>query len=258
VQRSVRESERPAGGARTGPAAGGREDGIVKPYWQSSDGRLVIYHGDAREIAPGLGFDGLVATDPPYGIGHPTNYAGRGRDRLAPCQDYIPVYGDDKPFDPTWLLQIGSARILWGANYYAHMLPPVSGWLVWDKERPDTLDQATVELAWTDCVKGARRFRWLWNGMMRHSKEPLVHPTQKPNALMRWCLSLRWTEGFEAVLDPYMGSGSTLTAAMSLGRRAIGIEIEERYCEIAAKRLEDPPLLAAVKAAQGDLFGVIA
>jgi hypothetical protein len=66
----------------------------VKPYWQSSDGRLVIYHGDAREVAPALPFDGLVLTDPPYGIAHPTNYAGRGRERLAPCQDYLPVYDD--------------------------------------------------------------------------------------------------------------------------------------------------------------------
>lgn len=131
----------------------------------------------------------------------------------------------------------GGGRIIWGANHFAHLLPSGDGWLVWDKERPDDLDQATCELAWTDCVRGVRRLRHLWNGMMRASHEDLVHPTQKPEALMRWCMSLRWTAHFETVLDPYMGSGTTLRAAKDLGRRAIGVEASERYCEIAAARL---------------------
>lgn len=208
----------------------------MKPYYD--EGGIVIYHGDCREIAASMtSFTGLVLTDPPYGIAHPTNYAERGRGSLARCRDYPPVHNDDRSIDPAWLLSIGSARIIWGGNYYADKLPPMSGWLVWDKERPDDLDQATCELAWTDCVKGVRRFRWLWNGMIRAGKDALEHPTQKPEALMRWCMSLRWTEQYSEILDPYMGSGTTLRAAKDMGRRAIGIEIEERYCEIAAKRL---------------------
>lgn len=190
---------------------------------------------------PTLTFGGLVLTDPPYGIAHPTNYASRGRGGLAKCRDYAPVHGDKEAFDPRWLLTVGSGRILWGGNWYASRLPDSGGWLVWDKERPDTLDQATCELAWTDCIKGVRRFRHLWNGMMRASREPLVHPTQKPIALMRWCLSLKWVSALP-VLDPYMGSGPTLEAAKELGRPAIGIEIEERYCEIAARRLDQQVL----------------
>ena len=93
----------------------------------------------------------------------------------------------------------------------------------------------------TNYVKGVRRFRWLWNGMMRASREDLVHPTQKPEALMRWCLRLRWTPP-GAVVDPYMGSGTTIVAAKDVGRRAIGIEIEEKYCEIAVKRLRQEVL----------------
>lgn len=208
----------------------------MKPYFER-DG-VTIYHGDAREIVPSLAFDGLVLTDPPYGIAHPTDYADRGRGALAPCRNYAPVHEDDQPFDPTWLLSVGSARILWGANYYAQMLPPMSGWLVWDKERPDELDQATCELAWSDCVRGVRRFRFLWHGMMRASKEPLVHPTQKPEALMRWCMSLRWTREYTSILDPYMGSGTTLRAALDAGKRAVGIDVSEAYCEIAARRLD--------------------
>jgi DNA modification methylase len=212
----------------------------MKPYYEHAG--ITIYHGDCREIAPALAFTGLVLTDPPYGIAHGTDYAKRGRSKLARCRDYVPVYDDDKPFDAGWLLNIGTARIIWGGNYFSNSLPPVNGWLVWDKERPDDLDQATCELAWTDCVRGVRRFRHLWHGMMRASNDALVHPTQKPEALMRWCLSLRWTTQYQDVLDPYMGSASTLRAAKDLGRRAIGIEIEERYCEIAAKRLSQEVL----------------
>jgi site-specific DNA-methyltransferase (adenine-specific) len=212
----------------------------VTPYYEH--GGIVIYHGDCREIMPSLGLFDAVVTDPPYGIAHPTDYARRGRAPAAPCRDYAPVHGDDAPFDPRWLLGIGGAHILWGANHYASRLPDSGGWLVWDKERPDDLDQATCELAWTDCVKGVRRLRYLWNGMIRKGDEDLVHPTQKPTALMAWCLTLRWTNEYATILDPFMGSGTTLRAAKDLGRKAIGIEIEERYCEIAAKRLEQEVL----------------
>jgi DNA modification methylase len=214
----------------------------MKPYYEESG--ITIYHGDCREIAPGLAFDGLVLTDPPYGINHPTNYKARGRSVLTESRDYIPVHGDNESFDPRWLLQLGTDRIIWGGNYFANLLPPVSGWLVWDKERPDELDQATCELAWTDCVKGVRRYRYLWNGMIRAGDDVLMHPTQKPEALMTWCLSLRWTKGFKSIIDPYMGSGTALVAAKRSGLTAIGIEREESYCEIASNRLR-----------QGVLFG---
>lgn len=219
-----------------------------RPYYEA-DG-ITIYHGDSREIVPLLDVeDALVLADPPYGISHPTDFVSRGRAQAMTCRldgsravsrDYPPVHGDDEPFDPRWLLDVGKARILWGANYFASKLPETSGWLVWDKVRPDDLDQATCELAWTDCVKGVRRLVHRWNGMLRASEQgagQLVHPTQKPVALMTWCLSLRWTKDYSTILDPYMGSGPVLRAAKNLGKRAIGIEIVEEYCEIAAKRL---------------------
>jgi site-specific DNA-methyltransferase (adenine-specific) len=217
----------------------------VRPYYEQ-DG-ITIYHGDCRDILPSLPLsDALVLTDPPYGIAHPTDYATRKQAwaGLAERRDYAPVHGDDEPFDPSHLLDIGAARILWGGNYFADKLPPVSGWLVWDKERPDDLDQATCELAWTDCVKGVRRFRHLWNGMIRASERDaaLQHPTQKPVALMQWCLGLRWTAEYRTVCDPYMGAGATLVAARNMNRHAIGIEIAERYCEITATRLSQTVL----------------
>jgi hypothetical protein len=205
----------------------------VKPYYEHAG--ITIYHGDCREVLPGLEVVDLVLADPPYGINHPTTYKTNGRDCLAECRDYPPVFGDDEPFDPTWLL--GWPCILWGGNHYASRLPDSGGWLVWDKERPDDLDQATCELAWSNVVRGVRRLRFLWHGMIRAGDDVLCHPTQKPVALMRWCLTLRWTRDKRVIADPYMGSGTTLRAAKDLGRKAIGIEIEERYCEIAANRL---------------------
>lgn len=213
----------------------------MTPYYE--DGAVAIYHGDGREVALTLAGVDLVLTDPPYGINLKPHTRRRGQvTAWGPQTEYAPVHGDDEPFDPRWLLSIGSARIIWGGNYYADKLPPMSGWLVWDKERPDDLDQATCELAWTDCVKGVRRLRYRWHGALRAGNEALYHPTQKPVELIQWALTLRWTNQFSSILDPYMGAGSTLIAAKNLGRRAVGVEIEERYCEIAARRLSQGTL----------------
>jgi DNA modification methylase len=207
----------------------------VKPYYER-DG-ITLYHGDCREVLAEVQDVGLVLTDPPYGIAHPTNYHTVGRDALAPCRDWgEQITGDAEPFDPSPFLRWPC--ILWGANYYASRLPESSGWLVWDKLRPHDLDQATCEMAWTNFVKGARVFRHLWHGMIRGSeKSELLHPMQKPLVRMEWCLSLKWTPP-GLVLDPYCGSGPVLEAAHKLGRSAIGIEIEERWCEVAARRLD--------------------
>lgn len=201
---------------------------------------ITILLGDCREILPTLEYD-CILTDPPYGIAHPTDYRSRGRGALAPCSDYPPVHGDEEPFDSRWLVETGKPCLLFGANYYAPLLPASSGWVVWDKMRPPDLDQATAELAWTNFVKGVRVFRYLWNGMIRAGDEALEHPTMKPAALWRWIMELRWMPA-GTILDPFMGSGTTLRAAKDLGRRAIGIEIEEKYCEIAAKRLSQEVL----------------
>lgn len=205
----------------------------MRPYYEEAG--ITIYHGDCREVLPSLaGALSVIVSDPPYGIDHPTDFAARGRGNLAVCSDYAPVHGDGEPFDPTFL--IDRPCVLFGANYFADKLPSSSGWLVWDKMRPHDLDQATAELAWSNFVKGVRVFRYLWNGMIRDGDEVLQHPTQKPVALMAWILGLKWTPA-GTVCDPFMGAGATLIAAKDLGRNAIGIEIEERYCEIAAKRL---------------------
>lgn len=205
----------------------------MTPYY--SDDLVTIYHGDARELD--IAAD-LVLTDPPYGVNLNTSYASAKRGSLTAAHDYPPVHGDDKPFDPSWLLRY-RALVLWGANYYADRLPASGQWLVWDKrDGVGYNDQADAELAWTRGTGGTvpRLFVHRWNGMLKASErdERRLHPTQKPVALMRWCLG--FFPDATTVLDPYMGSGSTLVAAKDLGRKAIGIEIEEAYCERAAQR----------------------
>ena len=119
---------------------------------------------------------------------------------------------------------------------------------MWDKERPDSLDQATCELAWTNCIKGVRRFRHLWNGMMRASEHgENYHATQKPVALMRWVLTLRWMPELGAtILDPFMGSGTTGVACVQTGRNFIGIEIDPTYFAIAEKRIKEAQMQPAL------------
>lgn len=215
----------------------------MKPYYQ--DDYVTIYNANCYEILKDLPKCELLLTDPPYGISHPTDYKTRRRGGITECRnDYAPVTGDDEPFDPTPFLGIADKHIFWGANYFANKLPNVSGWLVWDKMRPDELDQATCELAWSDCVKGVRRFRQLWNGCMRQKDkgEEYVHPTQKSLDVMRWCLSLKWTKGVKTVIDPFGGSGTTGRAAKDLGIKCILIEIEEPYCEISANRMRQEVL----------------
>jgi site-specific DNA-methyltransferase (adenine-specific) len=207
-------------------------------------GNATLYHADCLDILPTLGKVDAVVTDPPYGIALPTDFWRRGRSNLAMCNNYPAVIGDDTHFDPAPILALDVPTVLWGANYYADKLPPSGGWLVWDKERPDDLDQATCELAWTNCVKGVRRFRYLWNGMMKAGEwNESYHPTQKPVALMKWVLTLRWLPKSGAtVLDPFMGAGSTGVACVRTGRRFIGIELDEAYFNLAVKRISDTQL----------------
>lgn len=204
----------------------------MTPYYD--DGSVTIYHGDCRDVLPALTFDAIV-TDPPYGMAY---QHGLRRGGVRWGVDGTSIVGDSEPFDPAPLLARDVPTILWGANHFADRLPAARGWLVWDKRdghKPN--DQSDAEMAWTNFLTVARLHSRYWNGNTltgREQAEGRVHVNQKPVALMAWCL--RMLPESAVVVDPYMGSGSTLVAAKELGRRAIGVELEERYCEIAAKR----------------------
>ncbi len=207
----------------------------MKPYYEHAG--ITIYHGDCYDVMPRIAVPDLLLTDPPYGIGY---VHGEGGGRLARSTSFanVAVRGDDKPFDPDPFLQFSEVVILWGANHYANRLPNVPCWLVWDKRAGMCQnDQADCEMAWTNLKSPARLKTLYWNGMLKASEqgEPRTHPTQKPIHLMKWCIG--FAPESRSILDPFMGTGSTLKAAKDLGIPAIGIEIEEKYCEIAAKRL---------------------
>ena len=201
-------------------------------------GKATLYLGDCLDVLGTLDRSEAIITDPPYGISLETAYRQRGRGRLAKCRDFGDIHGDDKPFDPAHLLQLADKVVTWGANYYASKLPERSGWLVWDKRVLDiTNDQADAELAWTNCVKGVRVFRHMWNGFLRDSERGEgYHPTQKPVALMDWCVAL---VAPTSVLDPYMGSGPVGVACAKRGIPYIGCEIEPTYFETACQRIEN-------------------
>ena len=205
--------------------------------------RLIL--GDCLEVMQELGPVDAVVTDPPYGISY-SHGGGGGKLARSTSLAKMPIYGDDKPFDPAPWIQWPC--ILWGGNHFADRLPPSQAWLIWDKRCADySNDQADCEMAWTNLGFPARMFRHVWNGMLRgaESKSPRAHPTQKPVALMEWCLG--FLPDAKTIRDPFTGSGTTLVACQKLGRQGIGIEIDPDYFEIACKRVDEA-------ARQPDLF----
>ena len=209
-------------------------------------GDCVLYQADCLVVMPTLGKVDAVVTDPPYGIGES---AGKAKTRTSgPTakvngasryqRDYGDKSWDDKTADEAVAVAVGIARhsVIFGGNYYD--LPPTSCWLVWDKMNGAT-DFADCELAWTNLPKAVRRLQLLWNGCMRVERHiQREHPTQKPVRVMEWCIE-QLPPSTETILDPFMGSGTTLVACAKLGRRGIGIELDESYFEIACRRVEE-------------------
>jgi len=179
---------------------------------------------------------GAIVSDPPYGVKERTARKTNGRSNACSSIDFEPVHGDDRPFDPTPLMAFDEC-VLFGANHYADRLTPSARWLIWDKREGGTSDDnADCEIAWTNLRGPARLFHHKWRGMIKASErsERRVHPTQKPIALMEWCLGFIKSD---TIIDPYMGSGTTGVACVNLGRKFIGIEISPEYFAIAKDRI---------------------
>lgn len=197
------------------------------------------YLGDCREILPTIGRFDAVVTDPPYGLGESNTKKHASREKLAKTRIYDVV--NDWDAEPITGLDINIIRscsdwqIIFGGNYFE--LPPTKCWLVWDKLNGDN-DFADCELAWTNLDKAVRRIRWLWNGMLRAEKGDRVHSTQKPREVMKWAIE-HLPASAKTICDPYMGSGTTGVAAVKLGRKFTGIELEPKYFEIAVRRISD-------------------
>lgn len=200
-------------------------------------GAATLYLGDCLEILPTLSMVDAVVTDPPYGIALRSGNSNGGKwDHVR--HKGVAIANDDRPFDPSHLLALGVPTIAWGANFYSDKLPG-GGWLVWDK-RPGIEDmqfnRSDAELAYISTTKTVKTFRHLWHGLCRATEVGQhLHPTQKPVALMRWCIEQIGPA--ETILDPYMGAGSTGVAAIEAGRKFIGCEMDENYFDIACARI---------------------
>lgn len=199
----------------------------MKPYYQ--DQWATIYHGDCREVLPTLGKFDLLLTDPPYGLQADSKMA-RNEGKWG-FRDYGHTNWDNEcPAIVSSLPELASTSIIWGGNYF--QLPPSSCWLIWNKLQRN-FDFADAEMAWTNMKTAVRIFDYGRGALLQEGK---VHPTQKPLPLMTWCIG--FVPYAQSVIDPFMGSGTVLRAAKEMCIKSIGIELEERYCEIAARRLE--------------------
>jgi hypothetical protein len=208
----------------------------VSPYYEA-DG-ITIYHGDCREIGAWDIAGGVMVTDPPYGYGHASNWPGKfqgaaiANDASEALRDYVL----ERFLGPA--IVFGSVKCSTPAGTRAV--------LVWDKGPASGMGDLSIpwkpsfELIYVmgagfagsrdeGVLKGHHVVTWSGRDGSRQ------HPNEKPLSLMR--ALLRKCPPLADVVDPFMGSGTTLRAAKDLGRRAIGIELEERYCEIAANRL---------------------
>lgn len=183
----------------------------------------------------------LVLTDPPYGI----DYCGqlvKGEEFKSVTNKYYwrnfgsKEWDKERPSEKVFkeMLRVSKRQIIWGGNFFADLLPASRCWLVWNKgQRNFTL--ADGELAWTSLNSAVRIFDY---SRAQAVVEERIRPTQKPLALIQWCLEKASKEG-EIILDCFSGSGTTAVACHNLNRRFICIEKDPDYWEASVKRLED-------------------
>ncbi len=212
-------------------------------------GDATLYCGDCLEIMPTLEKVDAVVTDPPYGVKRDKGFGGFGGfGKPIERRRYEADFWDQsRPpralFD--LMLERSCFSFIFGGNYFADMLPPGTHWVVWDKlnTMPTFGD---CELAWTNSDrKSVKKITVEYNGLIGKEQDRR-HPTQKPVLLLERVLET-YSKHSQTIMDPFMGSGTTGVACANLGRKFIGIELEERYFQIACERIE-----AAY--AQGRLF----
>ena len=228
----------------------------LRPYYEQSG--ITIYHGDCREILPSLGAVDMVLTDPPYSDKtHDNAKSNKGGGTGIKAIDFKAI--DFKAIENLltacallcrgWFVATMEWRHIAELDHNCPEPWELIRFGVWVKTNP--MPQISADRpanGWEGIAylypKGKKK---VWNGGGNHGNwiGPLVtngdHPTGKPLPMIKTIVE-RFTDSGETILDPFMGSGTTLRAAKDLGRRAIGIELEEKYCEIAARRLSQEVL----------------
>lgn len=203
----------------------------MTPYYQ--DDWCTIYHADSREALPSLGKFDLVLTDPPYGMDYQSA-------RRTEWQRKPKIAGDDDY--PKWIFDLEPRVALFACCRWDNLpaMPIPRSFIVWDKCRHGMGDlEHEFGRQWEAIAFYPGPHHVFIKRPVDVIRVPcipptsLVHPNEKPPEM--WTPIIQTHSG--NILDPFMGSGTTLRAAKDLGRHATGIEIEERYCEVAAKRL---------------------
>lgn len=206
-------------------------------------GNAELWLGDCMDVLPLLPRVDAVITDPPYGInkdGQKRTTGGHGGRKEYEFLGWDGERPGRSVFEA--LLESADVHVIWGGNYFADLLPPTMRWLVWDKGQ--RINQSDGELAWTSMQSALRICTMNRVELMTDGAQ---HPTQKPLRLMKWTIAQCGKQP-QTILDPFMGSGTTGVAAVQMGRKFIGIEREERYFDIACKRIEDAQRIT-------DMFG---
>lgn len=196
-------------------------------------GACRLIQGDCLEVMPHLDRVDAVVTDPPYGLGDKWKGGAGGKKSTWKIPQSEAMKWDMAAPDCVPDLVNGLDAIIWGGNYFA--LPPSRGWLVWDKKQRGTWTTGHTELAWTSLDQPIRAYSL--SQVEAHTNMDKTHPAQKPLCIMEWCLG--FLPNADTILDPFMGSGTTLVACAKLGRKGIGIELDPDYFEIACKRVEE-------------------
>jgi len=189
----------------------------------------------------------LILTDPPYGIGVGKKtciYDGKKHGHAATNRRNYTEKDWDNDIPPKEIfdemIRVSKNQIIFGGNYFVEYLTNSPCWIVWDKMNGNN-DFADCELAWTSFKSAVRKYEYMWNGMLQQNmknKEIRIHPTQKPADLLAMIIR-DYSKENELILDCFSGSCSTAIACNRMGRRFICIEIDEEYCELAQKRLDE-------------------
>ena len=194
--------------------------------------RLIL--GDCVKVMKNIPSADLLLTDPPYGINYGRAGGFSASHGWKKWRKNV-TWDTERPKPETFAAMLAGSKeqIIWGGNYFADLLPPTMRWLAWDKGQRD-FSLADMELAWTSQQAAARVFTYARGKAVLDGKQ---HPTQKPLALMEWCLG--FLPNAQTILDPFMGSGTTLVACQRMGRNGTGIELDPDYFDIACKRVDE-------------------